>query len=189
MKTYQLLPEKISLVKIANCITLFRLLAGLPVIVCLNQGNVSLAWLLIFLAGLSDMADGYLARKAGKGSIWGARFDPLADKILLSAPLIWLSSRAVIPIWAVWILISRELIITGWRSTEAKGGKASIGGKAKTLIQFSCVLLMLWPINWGGLYVYETLNKAGWYLFWPSLFLTVVSGFRYLRFNSKSHPN
>ena len=166
--------------KLADSLTLFRLFAGFPVILALCQDYLCFGWILILLAGLSDIGDGYLARKSGGGSLWGARVDPLADKILLSAPLIWLASKAVIPMWAIWLLLSRELIVTSWRSSNKKGGPASIGGKTKTIFQFASVLLMTWPINWGGFTFVENLHKTGWYLFWPSLFIAIVSGAKYL---------
>ena len=166
--------------KLADSLTLFRLFAGLPVVLALSKGYIYVAWILILLAGLSDIGDGYLARKAGGGSLWGARLDPLADKILLCAPLIWLASKDVIPIWATWLLLSRELIVTSWRSSNKKGGPASIGGKVKTIFQFASVLLMTWPINWGEFPFVENLHKTGWYLFWPSLFIAIVSGAKYL---------
>ncbi len=169
--------------KLADSLTLFRLFAGLPVIWALSQGHVYIAWILILLAGLSDIGDGYLARKAGGGSLWGARLDPLADKILLCAPLIWLASKDVIPIWATWLLLSRELIVTSWRSSNKKGGPASLSGKAKTTLQFTSVLFMIWPISWGSFPLVQNLHKTGWCLFWPSLVIAIVSAIKYLRTN------
>mgnify|MGYP003956119085 CR=1 FL=1 len=166
--------------KLADSLTMFRLFAGLPVIWALCQGHIFIAWILILLSGISDIGDGYLARKAGGGSLWGARLDPLADKILLSAPLIWLAGKAFIPMWAIWLLLSRELIVTSWRSSKKKGGSASLGGKAKTILLFSSVLLMTWPINWGGFPFVDYLHKTGWYLFWPSLLMAIISAVEYL---------
>ncbi|WP_320667640.1 CDP-alcohol phosphatidyltransferase family protein [Prochlorococcus sp. MIT 1307] len=171
--------------KLANYLTYFRLIAGLPVIFALSKGYESLAWLLIFLAGLSDFADGYLARKAGGGTVLGARLDPLADKILLSAPLLWLNMKEVIPLWAIWLLVSRELLITIWRSSEKEGGQASLGGKAKTLLQFASILLMIWPSNWGNGRLIGIIHKIGWYLFWPSLVLALTTAMKYLNYPLK----
>ena len=70
-----------------------RSVAGLPLVLLLQLGQPALAWVLLLLAGLSDAADGWLARRAGGGSSWGARLDPLADKLLLAAPMIWLASN------------------------------------------------------------------------------------------------
>ncbi len=172
--------QKILLRKLANALTLFRVFAGFAVILALENESSIYAWLLIFIAGLSDIADGILARKAGGGSEWGTRLDPLADKILITAPLLWLARTSLLPIWAVWLLLSRELIITSWRASKKQGGAASLEGKSKTILQFLCVLLMLWPQSWGGITFAMRIQNLGWYIFWPSLLIALVSGWRYL---------
>ncbi|MGB0875338.1 MAG: CDP-alcohol phosphatidyltransferase family protein, partial [Synechococcus sp.] len=133
---------------IANGLTVARAVAGFPLILALQFGWQDWAWWLLLLAGLSDAADGWLARRAGGGSSWGARLDPLTDKVLIAAPLLWLASSAVLPLWAVWLLLARELLISGWRSQASDGGPASLSGKAKTILQFLSLLLMLWPSGW-----------------------------------------
>lgn len=156
-----------------------RGLLGLPLLLCLSQGRTDLAWLLLLLGGCSDAVDGLLARSAGGGSVWGARLDPLTDKILICAPLLWLASRGTLPLWAVWLLLARELLISGWRSTQGTGGPASVGGKLKTVLQFAALLLLLWPDHWGP--ATSHLHGLGWWLFWPSLVLALVSAVGYLR--------
>jgi CDP-diacylglycerol--glycerol-3-phosphate 3-phosphatidyltransferase len=79
----------------------------------------------------------------------GARLDPLTDKILISAPLLWLGATDLLPLWAVWLLLGRELLISGWRAGQGSGGPASKAGKAKTILQFASLLLLLWPCDWG----------------------------------------
>ena len=56
---------------LANGLTIARAVAGLPLILALQAGWLSLAWWILFIAGLSDAADGWLARRAGGGSSWG----------------------------------------------------------------------------------------------------------------------
>ena len=181
MKTIEALRNKRLLRATANALTMFRLGIGLPVMVALINGYISFAWILILFAGFSDFADGQLARKAGGGTTWGSRIDPLADKILLLAPLMWLASNQVIPIWAIWLLTSREIIISNWRSSEPQGGPASVFGKTKTILQFISILLMLWPNHWGGVSIAIALQQFGFYLFWPSLFLALFSCLKYLK--------
>ena len=137
-----------------------------------------MAWWLLLLGGLSDGADGWLARKAGGGSSWGARLDPLTDKILISAPLLWLGASGVLPLWAIWLLLARELAVTGWRTALSSGGPASLTAKATTSLQVLALLLMLWPPLWPGAAV---LQPLGWWLFWPSLLLALWSALGYLR--------
>lgn len=165
----------------ANGLTIGRALLGLPMVIALGQGQASLAWILLLVGGLSDWADGWLARRAGGGSIWGAQLDPLTDKIFVLAPLLWLTQQQRLPLWALWLLISRELLISSWRGGQASGGAASMTGKAKTLLQFAALLLMLWPQKWLSPQVVSTIHGLGWCLFWPSLLLALYSALGYLK--------
>ena len=174
-------PKPARLRRLADALTLARAGLGLPLIVALASGNAGLAWLLLLAGGLSDWLDGLLARRAGGGSVWGARLDPLTDKILISAPLLWLGAVQRLPLWAIWLLLARELLISGWRAAETSGGPASLGGKAKTVLQFASLLLLLWPAGWGGAGVAAGLHHTGFWLFWPSLLLALSSAFGYLR--------
>jgi len=158
-----------------------RAVIGLPLIVALAANWNALAWWLLLLGGLSDTADGWLARRAGGGSVWGARLDPLTDKILILAPLLWLGAAGSLPLWAIWLLLARELLISGWRAGQGSGGPASWSGKAKTILQFAALLLLLWPQGWGPEAVVGMLHRLGFWLFWPSLLLALSSAWGYLR--------
>ena len=171
---------------LANGLTVGRAIAGFPLILALQAGAGGLAWWLLLLAGFSDAADGWLARRAGGGSSWGARLDPLTDKILIAAPLLWLASSGKLPLWAVWLLLARELLISGWRSQAEDGAPASSSGKAKTILQFLSLLLLLWPDGWVG---HGQALTVGWWLFWPSLLLALGSATAYLRPRSALHQS
>ena len=127
----------VRLRQLADGLTVARAVLGLPMLLALIAGQAGLAWWLLVLGGLSDAADGWLARRAGGGTSWGARLDPLTDKILISAALIWLAAEQVLPIWAIWLLLARELLITGWRSGLSSGGPASVSAKAKTCLLYT----------------------------------------------------
>jgi len=174
--------------RLADALTVARAVLGLPLLLALAAGWQATAWVLLLLGGLSDWADGALARRAGGGSIWGARLDPLTDKILISAPLLWLAARGILPLWAVWLLLARELLISGWRAGQGSGGPASLAGKAKTLLQFASLLLLLWPASWGiaGAATASWLHAIGWWLFWPSFVLALTSALGYLRAGSRA---
>lgn len=161
--------------RLADSLTVMRAGLGLPLIVALGNGAPATAWWLLLLGGLSDAADGVLARRAGGGSVWGARLDPLTDKILILAPLLWLGAAGSLPLWAIWLLLARELLISGWRAGQGSGGPASWGGKAKTILQFAALLLLLWP--GGGA---APLQLLGFWLFWPSLALALSSAWGYI---------
>ncbi|MEY3543992.1 MAG: hypothetical protein RLZZ106_813 [Cyanobacteriota bacterium] len=167
--------------RLADGLTLGRAALGLPLILALSGGWSGLAWWLLLLGGFSDAADGWLARRAGGGSVWGARLDPLTDKILILAPLLWLGAVGSLPLWAIWLLLARELLISGWRAGQGSGGPASWSGKAKTILQFAALLLLLWPQGWGPAGAASVLHLAGFWLFWPSLLLALSSAWGYLR--------
>jgi len=171
---------------IINSLTISRILLGLPIIVTLTYKLYDFCILLILLGGLTDYLDGYYARKYNSQSILGAKLDPLADKIMLLGPIIWLAHEDLIPLWAIWLLLSRELLITSWRANIPTGGPASIHGKYKTLLQFGSIILLLWPKNWGTLNNIYILNKLGYILFWISLYLAISSGIKYIS-NQKEH--
>ncbi len=165
---------------VANSLTLLRALMGVPVIIALSKNHLWIAWVIICCGCLTDIADGYFARKAGGGSSWGAMLDPLADKILLIAPLLWLNSKGIIPVWAVWILITRELLSSLIHSKHPEGRPASNSAKLKTSLQFISVLLLTWPISWGSQDLIYYLNYIGLILFFTAIMVAIYSLYRYL---------
>tara|TARA_Y100001968_G_scaffold150774_1_gene137946 strand:+ start:503 stop:1069 length:567 start_codon:yes stop_codon:yes gene_type:complete len=170
---------------LVNGLTILRILLGLPIIIALSNGANNVFVLLLLLGALTDFLDGYLARKYNNQSVFGARLDPLADKILLLGPMIWLVHENIVPLWAVWLIISRELLITSWRSENPSGGPASIQGKYKTTLQFISIIFLLWPENWGTDYAIYIINNIGYVSFWLALFLTLSSALKYV-FNQKA---
>ena len=172
--------------RIINGLTISRILLGLPIIISLKNDNNEVFIFLILIAGLTDYLDGYFARKYDHKSAFGAKLDPLADKILLIGPMIWLVHESLVPPWAIWLIISRELLITSWRSDLISGGPASLQGKYKTTLQFISISLLLWPKNWGSIYTINIINKIGYVSFWICLFLTFSSAIKYI-INQKDH--
>ena len=170
--------------RIINGLTLSRIFLGLPIIISLRSGRNDVFIFLILIAGITDFLDGYFARKYDHKSAFGAKLDPLADKILLIGPMIWLVHENLIPLWTIWLIISRELLITSWRSDKTSGGPASIQGKYKTTFQFTSIILLLWPKSWGTVYTVFIINKIGYIAFWIALFLTLSSALKYI-FNQK----
>jgi CDP-diacylglycerol--glycerol-3-phosphate 3-phosphatidyltransferase len=72
-------------------------------------------------------------------------------------------------------------MISGWRAGQGSGGPASWSGKAKTILQFAALLLLLWPQGWGPAATIGALHSLGFWLFWPSLLLALSSAWGYLR--------
>tara|TARA_Y100001968_G_C19342426_1_gene710214 strand:- start:474 stop:1046 length:573 start_codon:yes stop_codon:yes gene_type:complete len=175
--------------RIINGLTISRIILGIPIIFTLKNGANDVFILLIIIGALTDYLDGYLARKFNHQTILGAKLDPLADKILLLGPMIWLVHENLVPLWSIWLLISRELIISSWRSDKTSGGPASVQGKYKTLLQFISIVLLLWPKDWGTLYFINIINKIGYISFWVCLYLTFSSAIEYLFIQKETHQN
>ena len=133
--------------------------------------------LAIFVAAsLTDLLDGYLARKHNLVTNFGKFMDPLADKLLVCSALICLVELERIPSWVVIIIISREFIISGFRLVASDNGvviAASYWGKFKTVFQMLMICLMILDLkDFGAL-----LTGA---CMWIALILTVVSLLDYL---------
>ena len=152
------LPNGITVARIAVCPVIFVLTISTGV------GTLFTAFALYVAASLSDLWDGYLARKYGQVTDVGKLLDPLADKLLLVATFIpfYLVSRrpgelgeipwwGELPLWVVLVIFGREVLVTLLRSWAARRGtiiSAGPSGKFKTLLQslFSGALLLWYPL-------------------------------------------
>jgi CDP-diacylglycerol--glycerol-3-phosphate 3-phosphatidyltransferase len=97
-------------------------------------------------AAITDVLDGYLARKLGVVSVLGKLIDPLADKLIVMACLVWMVKMGRIPAWAVVVLLAREFSVTSLRSVAASEGviiSAGQEGKTKTALQMLGIILLL----------------------------------------------
>lgn len=150
----------------------------------LGRWGSFIAVLLFVLASITDALDGHIARKHNMVTNFGKFMDPLADKLLVSAALICLVGR--IPAWIVVVIISRELIISGFRTIAADNGiviAASIWGKVKTVFQMIMIIWLILDLNW---FVEEYIIDVPLYdilgniLVVISLVLTVVSMIDYI---------
>ena len=133
--------------------------------------NYFFATLLFVLASATDFFDGYIAREWDQITMLGGILDPLADKMLTLAAFLGLMMVGEASAWAIYIIIVRELFITGIRTIAVSEGvdvKASWAGKIKTVAQMISIgfLLMHWPMG----------NE----LLWLAVALTVYSGLEYL---------
>ena len=133
--------------------------------------NYYFASLLFVLASVTDFFDGFIAREWNQMTMLGAIIDPLADKMLTMAAFMGLMMIGEASAWAVYIIIIRELFITGIRTvavSEKLDIKASWAGKVKTVGQMIAIGFLL--MHWQG----------GVELLWFAVFLTLYSGFEYL---------
>ena len=104
------------------------------------------------IAALTDTCDGYLARRLGAASAYGAFLDPLADKLLIITGLVCLLLRGIIGWWLVVAIVGRDLLVTLLRMDAQRHGlvfKTSWHAKIKTVAQFIALYLgfamALWP--------------------------------------------
>ena len=139
-----------SLTTLPNVLTYLRM-ATIPVIVFLLIPPSTGAWLnaafaLYVLASITDYLDGILARRRNTVTSIGKLLDPLADKLLTSAVLIMLIPHAKVQAWLVFLIIGREITITGLRSIAAGHGliiDASRLGKNKMVSQTLALIFLL----------------------------------------------
>jgi CDP-diacylglycerol--glycerol-3-phosphate 3-phosphatidyltransferase len=132
-----------------NMLTMARVVA-IPLILWLIQRGTPkdcvTAAVVYSLAAITDLLDGYLARKLGVVSVLGKFLDPLADKMLVMASLVMMVPMGRIQSWAVILLIAREISITGLRSIASSEGvviAAGESGKSKTALQMVGILCLV----------------------------------------------
>jgi CDP-diacylglycerol--glycerol-3-phosphate 3-phosphatidyltransferase len=132
-----------------NQLTFLRILLTPVFLVFLLSHDIILRqWsLAIFIfAAITDWYDGWLARRWGYVTPWGAFLDPLADKVLTSAALIAYSYLGLVSAWMVWIIVIRDAIITVLRSYAEYKGKpvdTSKLAKTKTFAQYVLIYYLL----------------------------------------------
>jgi len=134
---------------IPNQITLSRILfVPLLMFLLLYDSDVTrvLAMVLFFLAAVSDVVDGYIARSLNQTSLFGKFADPIADKLMIAGALLAFLYLGEMSPWAVLVIIAREFLVTGLRILAISEGEAigaSFLGKAKTISHVALVLAIL----------------------------------------------
>ncbi len=160
-----------------NMLTLGRI-ALIPVFVWLTYDADPLysAWAAIVfaVASVTDVIDGWLARRWNLITVVGKFMDPLADKLIVMAALVMMTRLGRIPAWIVILLLSRELIVSGLRTIAASEGlviAAGQEGKWKTSLQLTGIICLcihyVHPLNliwWQGEVDYNFVGKGLMYL-------------------------
>jgi CDP-diacylglycerol--glycerol-3-phosphate 3-phosphatidyltransferase len=145
-----------------------------------ESGSTAMAWFFI-VAAVSDIVDGWLARRGQQVTHIGKLLDPLADKLLVSTALIVMLAMGRIPLWATWMVVTivgRELAVTGLRGIASAGGQvvgASRLGKIKTVTQNIAVGALLFHFETLGL----NAQAVGLAFLFVATALTIASGYRY----------
>ena len=135
-----------------NKLTLLRIVLILPflLVLYLDVPFASYIALAIFvIASLTDMLDGPIARTRTLITDFGKFADPLADKMLVTAAMLWFVEIGQMPAWALLIVIVREFAVSGLRMVASDKGRviaAGWSGKVKTASTMVCIVLMFLPI-------------------------------------------
>ncbi len=136
----------------ANKLTMLRVLmipAFLLVLYADFPGGSYVGLAIFVIASLTDLLDGYIARHYNQVTDFGKFMDPLADKVLVLAAMLWFVENGQMPAWAVLIVVLREFAVSGLRMIASDRGRviaAGWSGKVKTASTMVCVVLMLLPI-------------------------------------------
>ncbi|OON71696.1 CDP-diacylglycerol--glycerol-3-phosphate 3-phosphatidyltransferase [Streptomyces tsukubensis] len=174
--------EQAGIWNIANILTMIRLLLvpGFVALMLADGGYDpvwrSFAWAAFAVAMITDLFDGHLARTYNLVTDFGKIADPIADKAIMGAALICLSSLGDLPWWVTGVILGREIGITLLRFVVIRYGviPASRGGKLKTLTQGIAV----------GMYVLALVGPLASMRFWVmavAVALTVVTGLDYVK--------
>ncbi len=144
-----------------------------------------IAAILYLVASIGDMVDGYLARSRGQVSVLGKFLDPVADKLMVTAVMVFMVALGRVPAWLVVVLIARDLAITGLRSIASSEGiviAASRGGKIKTALQLIGLIMLLVHFRYPllGLGISIDFNAAGLVVLYLSLAASLISGVAYV---------
>ena len=176
--------KKSQIYNIPNILAFTRLLLAPVMFLFLVNQDASIfegihpSWLnyiaafIFVIASATDFFDGYIARTFDQITVLGSILDPLADKMLTLAGFLGLMMLGSASPWAVFLIITRELFITGLRVSAVSQGlsiSASWMGKVKTVVQMIAIGFLL--MGWMG----------GEILLWLAVALTLYSGYEYVR--------
>ncbi len=173
---------------LANKLTFLRMLmAPFIVILLYYEGSAFciLAALAFTFASITDMVDGYIARRENMVTNLGKFLDPLADKVLVCSVLIMLVYLGWVQAWIAIVMVCRELVVTGLRAIAIDEGivlAADDYGKLKTVLQFFALIPLIIHYQFLGF----DLQPIGKFLLYLSVILAVYSGGNYVRVFLKS---
>lgn len=152
---------------------------------------IELAFWLFIVAALSDILDGYLARRQNQVTSFGRILDPFVDKILVCGGFILLLGKGFVDengtittglvAWMVVVIIARELLVSGLRGFSEAQGKpyaANYWGKAKMVTQCVTIPLILKSVGgWHGVHWITTWRD---FMIWATVLITTLSAVSYL---------
>lgn len=169
-------------------LTITRMIA-IPVLVVVMlshfPGQEIVAFAIFVFACLTDMLDGFWARRKKMTTVLGSLLDPLADKLLIASALICLVESHVVASWMAIIIIGREIAVTGFRAIASSRGyniPASGWGKLKMIFETVTVAILILGPNYLGI-LYRLAHTVG---LWLIVFMALFSAVEYfVRFGPK----
>mgnify|MGYP002623910376 CR=1 FL=1 len=173
--------RRVPVINVANALTVLRIVL-VPVFVVLVVVSVMtqpvwriVACLTFAVASVTDLADGWIARRFGLVTSFGKVADPIADKALTGAALVLLTCYDRIPWWVTAVILLREVGVTAVRFWVIRYGviAASRGGKIKTALQVAAIVWYLWPVP-------AAVAWIGPWLLASALLVTVATGLDYV---------
>ena len=178
-----------TIVNIPNAITFSRLILAFILLVMIDLGDMWISCAIVFVVGVTtDVIDGYLARKWNQITVLGRITDPFVDKVIIGGTLIFLTKipeSGVTP-WFTFIVIAREMFITGLRSVLEGHGvdfSAKWSGKLKMFVQSVCIPFCILSLSQSFLTsladstaVFLLIRDA---LLWAVIVITIYSGAEY----------
>ncbi len=195
MGIWEQLRSPYSIFNLPNCLTLLRIVL-VPVVALLlafdgpqppfekdwmfrfSPGR--LAAMVVVFAGVTDLLDGWIARKWKIETLLGKFLDPVADKVFLLVGLVMLMKLERVADWLVILLLSRELLITALRGVAAGEGliiAAGQSGKWKLTFQLTGLGFLMWYGSAFGLSAFA----LGTWILYVALAISLFSGYQYLR--------
>ncbi|MBI5049520.1 MAG: CDP-diacylglycerol--glycerol-3-phosphate 3-phosphatidyltransferase [Nitrospirae bacterium] len=167
------------MVNIPTLITFSRILL-IPLFILVVAARPLFGTFIFALASVTDLLDGYIARKSKQVTKLGVLLDPLADKLLVISALIVLVDMGLIDAWIAIVIIAREFIVIGLRIAALSKDiiiPAEMGGKIKTVTQFVSIFILL--IARSPLISFDYLDDIGIVLLSIGMLIGIVSGIQY----------
>ena len=152
-----------------NALSFLRLFMVPVVVALLLAGSDGIAAAFFVLAAVTDFLDGRLARRTGPTRL-GRILDPVADRLMLSSVAVVLAIRGLLPVWAVAILVGRDLLaLVGSLVAGSKIGVNRVGKAATAVLMGAVALVVIRP------------GVVGEVIFYAGFGLSIVAGLMYLR--------
>jgi cardiolipin synthase len=154
---------------VPNALSFLRLFMVPVVVALLLAGSDGIAAAFFVLAAATDFLDGRLARRTGPTRL-GRILDPVADRLMLSSVAVVLAIRGLLPVWAVAILVGRDLLaLVGSLLVGSKIGVNRVGKAATAVLMGAIALVVIRP------------GVVGEVIFYAGFGLSILAGLMYLR--------